>query len=224
MTTWPHLHFEVYLDKNHVDPLNYLSLYNLKFKFLPEKYKFKYYNDFKEKLWYEFKNKKEKKWVFSLKWDTEIERQKYLINKYATSSFRNWDIWVSESLDWNIDPTFVMCIWLAETWLWRNLKTPYNVWNVWNTDSWATSQFLNARSWIYWIIKTLNNRYLGKYDTIDKLSCYWNKNARICDKSKPIWDYVYASSPDHWHSNVVKCMSHIKWRYISDNYKFRLIK
>jgi hypothetical protein len=40
-------------------------------------------------------------------------------------------LWVEESLDANLDPSFVMCIWLAETWLGKNLKTPYNVWNVW---------------------------------------------------------------------------------------------
>jgi hypothetical protein len=36
-------------------------------------------------------------------------------------------MWVDESLDANIDPTFVMCIGLAETGLGKNMKTPYNV-------------------------------------------------------------------------------------------------
>jgi hypothetical protein len=122
-------------------------------------------------------------------------------------------MWVDESLIWNIDPTFVMCIWLAESWLWKYLKTPYNVWNVWNTDSWAVSTFENARTWIYYMIKTLNNEYLWKYNEIKDLSRYGNKD----------WN-IYASSPDHWHNNIITCMSHIKWRYIPDDYNFRIIK
>jgi hypothetical protein len=38
-----------------------------------------------------------------------------LIDKYAVGAFRDWKMWVDESLDGNIDPTFVMCIGLAET-------------------------------------------------------------------------------------------------------------
>ena len=124
-------------------------------------------------------------------------------------------MWIDESLDWNIDPSFVMCIWLAETTLGKNMKTPYNIWNVWNTDSWATKTFMNARSWIYWMINTLNNKYLQNYTEVRQLSRYWNK-----DKNKPI----YASSPDNWHNNIIKCLSHLKWTYVPDNYNFRLIE
>ena len=42
---------------------------------------------------------------------------------------------------------------------------------------------------------------LSQYDEIKDLSRYGNK-----DTSKPI----YASSPDHWHNNIIKCMSAIK--------------
>lgn len=213
ITTGPHLHFEVFLDKKTVDPLNFLDLSVFAFNSLPEKYKFKFYADFRTKKWYEYKDLEEKTKSFRLEWATESERQKNLINKYATSSFRNWSMWVEESLDWNIDPTFVMCIWLAETGLGRNLKTPYNVWNIWNTDSWATKDYMNARSWIYWIVRTLNNRILWHYNEIKDLSRYGNKT----------WP-IYASSPDHWHNNIIKCMSAIKWMYVPDSYNFRIIR
>ena len=213
ITTWPHLHFEVFHNKNHVDPLNFLDTSVIPFDFIPSKYKFKFYSDFRERKWYEYKNKKEKTRVFSLKWDNEIERQQNLINKYATETFSDWEIWIEESLDGNIDPTFVMCIWLAETWLWRNMKSPYNVWNVWNTDSWATKAFKNARSWIYFIVQTLNNKILWWYNKIKDLSRYGNKD----------WP-IYASSPDYWHNNIIKCMSTIKWKYVEDSYNFRLIR
>jgi hypothetical protein len=39
---------EVFQDKESVDPLNFLSLAELKFENVPEKYRFKFYEDFKE--------------------------------------------------------------------------------------------------------------------------------------------------------------------------------
>ena len=213
MSTGPHLHMEVFQDKKSVDPLNFMSLADVPFAFLPEKYRFKFYLDFKEKRWFEYKQKEKNSSVFKLEWDTEVERQKYLISKYAVGQFNHWQMWVDESLDGNIDHTFVMCIWLAETSLWKNMKTPYNIWNVWNTDSGATKTYLNARSWVYWIIRTLNNKILWHHNEVRDLSRYGNKTGSI-----------YASSPDHWHNNIIKCMSHIKWRYVPDDYNFRIIR
>ncbi len=213
MTTWPHLHFEVFRDREYVDPLTVLDLSHIQFTRVPEKYKIKFYSDFKLRRWYEFKNKTEKSRVFVLKWDNEIERQKYMLEKYAVGTFNDWQMWVDEALDWNVDPSFAMCIWLAETTLWKYLKTPFNIWNIWNTDSWDTKTFPNARSWVYWMIKTLNNRYLWQYNELRLLSRYWNHDPR-----KPI----YASSPDNWHRNIVKCLSHLKWTYVPDNFNFRL--
>lgn len=213
MSTGPHLHFELFKDKMYVDPISYLDISYLSIKDIPdEKYIQKYYMDYKNRYWKDF-NKSEwyKGKKFTLEWENEVERQKSLLNKYAVWSFNDWNMWIEEGLEWKIDPTFLMCIWLAETWLGRYLKTPYNVWNIWNTDSWATRDFPNARAWIYWMVKTLNNKYLGKYDTMNMLSRYWNPDGSI-----------YASSPDHWHNNIVKCVSVIKWRYIKDTFKFRL--
>lgn len=214
LTTWPHLHFEVFKDKEYVDPFSVLDLSYIKFTQLPDKYKYKFYNDFKLSKWYEYKDKSKNSRLFVLVWDTEMERQKYLISKYAIWAFNNWQIWIDESLDWNIDPSFVMCVWLAETWLWRNMKTPYNVWNVWNTDSGATKTYPNARSWIYSMVRTFNNKYLWQYSELNKLSRYGNK-----DLSKPI----YASSEDNWHNNIITCLSHLKWSFVPDNYNYRLI-
>lgn len=214
ISTWPHLHFEIYKDREHKDPLEYLDLTYLKEEYVPneQKYIFKYMKDFKDRYWFEYENEELKsKIIFTLSWSTEIERQKDLLSKYATSDFNNWNVWVEEALSWEIDPSFLMCIWLAETWLWRNLKTKFNVWNVWNVDSWWTWELPNARSWIYWIVRTLNNKFLWQYNSMDKLSRYWNKS----------W-VVYSSSLFNWQKNMSRCLSALKMEHIVDDFKFRL--
>lgn len=213
MTTGPHLHFAVYRDKQYVDPLEYLDTSYLVYEELPEKYKFKYLADFKTRKWYEYRTKDKGTKVFKLEGSTEVERQKSLLNTYAIPAFRDWNVWVEEAIDGGIDPTFLMCVGLAETTLWNYLKTPFNVWNVGNTDSGSTYSFGSARNGIYWMAKTFNNKILGKYSEIQELSRYGNKDGQI-----------YASSPENWHNNIIKCMSHIKGEYVPDNYNFRLEK
>lgn len=212
LTTGPHLHFVVYSDEEYADPLEYLDISYLQYATLPEKYNYKYLTDFKVRRWYDYKSTENTgKWVFRIEWETEVERQKFLLNTYAVGAFRDWDIWVDESVAQWIDPTFVMCIWLAETTLGKYLKTPNNIWNVWNTDSGATITFPTPRSWIAAMARAFNNRFLGWYTEIQQLSRYGNKTGLI-----------YASSEFNWHNNIIKCMSHVKWAYIPDNYNFRL--
>lgn len=52
---------------------------------------------------------------FTLKGDTEEERQKYLLKAYATPDFQDWDMWNNTALEAGIDPSFLMCVGLAET-------------------------------------------------------------------------------------------------------------
>lgn len=216
MTSWPHLHFEVFEDKKLKDPLKFLNIARLKPENLPSIYFSKFKLDYKVEKWEEYtwilkSNRKNR--TFKIEWNNEIERQKNFLQNYAKWPFKNWSAWIEEWLEAKIDPTFLMCVWLAETGLWRNLKTPFNVGNVWNTDSWDTMTFNSAWDWIRAMTKTFNNKYLSQYNEIKLLSRYWN-----LDDTKPI----YASSPDNWHNNIVTCMSFIKWRYVSDNYNFRL--
>jgi murein DD-endopeptidase MepM/ murein hydrolase activator NlpD len=213
MTTGPHLHFEVFQNEESIDPLNVLDLSYTNYSNLPTKYQLKFESDFRVRKWYEYAKAKKTWNVFRLDGFTEIERQKSLIAKYTAPSFRNWEMWVDESLNGSIDPTFTMCVGLAESGLWRNTKTLYNVWNIWNTDSGATRTFRSPREWVFAMIHTFNNRYLGKYTQIQQLSRYGNKEGTI-----------YASSPDHWHNNIIKCMSTIKGYNVPDDYHFRLIQ
>ena len=213
ITTWPHLHFEILKDKAYIDPLKQMDLSVLNFKTLPTAYRLDFFIDYKNRTWKDYFKKQNFTWwkIFTLIGANEIERQKNFLRKYARSDFNNWEMWIEESLRWNVDPTFMMCIWLAESWLGRHLKTSYNVWNVWNVDSGWTWTMPSPRSWVWWMWHTLNNKYLRNYNKISQLSWYWR-----------IWNApIYASSPINWHRNVIKCMSAIKQQYIPDDYNFR---
>lgn len=223
VTTWPHLHFEVFKDKEYIDPFSVLDLSYIKYQSLPSKYREKYYLDFKAKNWYNYSEASSNSKLFKLEWNNEIERQKSLISTYAVWEFRNWQIWVDEALDWNVDPSFVMCIWLAESSLWKNLTTPYNIWNVWNNDRGDRIWFDSARQWIYSIVYTLNNKYLWRYNSIAQLSWAWRKEMWL-PWCKEAWEFCYATDVNHWHNNVKRCLTHLKWVYVPDNYNFRLIK
>ncbi len=120
-------------------------------------------------------------------------------------------MWVEEATVARIDPSFAMCVGLAESSLGNRLKTAYNIGNVGNTDSGSTYEFPSARSGVHWMMKTFNNQFLGDYQTVDQLSRYGNKDGTI-----------YASSSTNWHNNVIRCLSALKGRFVEDDYAFRL--
>ena len=224
LSTWPHLHFEVFKNKQYIDPLDVLDLSYLKYTSLPStpaKYKIKYLSDFKTRRWYDLTESEAWAKIFSIKWETEVERQKYLIEKYASPAFRDWQLWVDQSLVWWIDPSVVMCIWLAESGLGRNLTTAYNVWNVWNNDRWDRVWLSWPKEWIYAIVRTLNNKYFKNVNNLDRLSWAW----RLVSGLPKCWvEACYATDPKYWHGNVTTCLSHLKWRLVEDDYNFRISK
>ncbi|MFZ4461898.1 MAG: murein hydrolase activator EnvC family protein [Patescibacteria group bacterium] len=168
MTSGAHLHFEVHHNRETVDPLRLLDLTKLRFESLATKYKYKFVEDLK--LRYGYMANTDKYNTFAISGDTEIDRQKYLLKTYAGADFRNWDTWTEEAVEAKLDPSFLMCIGLAETGLGRSLKTQYNVGNIGNTDSGDTSAFISPRDGIYWMGKTLNNKFLGQYESLSDLS------------------------------------------------------
>jgi len=197
MTSGAHLHFELYKNREAVDPLRYLNLTKIKYDNIEGKYRYKFVEDLKAR--YGDRANVGKYATFVIAGSDEIERQKYLLANYATSTFANHDVWTEEAVGGKIDPSFLMCVGLAESGLGNHLKTGFNVGNIGNTDSGGTYEFLSAREGVYWMAKTLNNKFLGKYTTIDQLSRYGNKDGSI-----------YASSASNWHNNVVRCLSALK--------------
>ena len=126
MTSGAHLHFEVYHDQVAIDPLRVLDISLMDYSDLPARYQEKYISDIvarsgtgTDTSQYERK--------FLMKGDDEEARQKYLLKNYASQDFQNWDTWVDTALEAHIDPSFLMCVGLAETTLGNSLKTSYNV-------------------------------------------------------------------------------------------------
>ena len=210
MTSGAHLHLEVWNNRESVDPLRYLSIATMDYSSLLPLYQDKFLTDIVELSGTGADMTRYKK-KFNLIGKDETERQKYLLKVYATPDFNKWQLWVDIALDADIDPSFMICIGLAETTLGNHLKTPYNIGNIGNTDSGSTYSFASAREWLEWMTTTFNNRYLGKYTKLSELSRWGNSDGAI-----------YASSNSNWHSNTVRCLSALKWEFVKDDYEFRL--
>lgn len=144
MTSGPHLHLEVWSNRESVDPLRYLSIAGMDYSSLLPLYQDKFLTDIVELSGTGADMTRYKK-KFNLVGKDETERQKYLLKTYATSDFNKWQMWVDTALDAHIDPSFMICIGLAETTLGNHLKTPYNIGNIGNTDSGSTYSFASAR-------------------------------------------------------------------------------
>ncbi|MDD3145035.1 MAG: peptidoglycan DD-metalloendopeptidase family protein [Candidatus Gracilibacteria bacterium] len=222
VTTGPHLHFEVFKDKQYIDPFSVLDLSYIKYQGLPSKYRDKYNEDYKYKNGYDYSDQSSNTKLFKLEGDNEVERQKYLISNYAVGAFSNWQMWIDEALDGNVDPSIVMCIGLAESGLGKNLTTAYNIGNVGNNDRGDRKGFDNARQGVYSIVYTLNNKYLGKSTSLAELSGAGRKEVGLLGCG--VGGSCYATDEDHWHNNVKRCLTHLKGVYVPDNYNFRLIK
>ena len=210
MTSGPHLHFELWQNKEVVDPLRSMTVADLDYADLPTRYQDKFISDIIEKSGTGVDTSAYQR-KFVIKWDTEKARQEFLLRTYATPDFRSWDMWVDTALEADIDPSFMMCIGLAETTLGNHLKTAYNIGNIGNTDSGGTYSFNSPQEGLTWMTATFNNRFLGKYTKLSELSRWGNTDGAI-----------YASSNSNWHNNTIRCLSALKWRFVEDDFQFRV--
>jgi murein DD-endopeptidase MepM/ murein hydrolase activator NlpD len=206
------IHLELYENGVPVDPLEKIDISDLSAETVPDRYWWKYIDDNKKaKRSIDIEALQKKIGFFYLPGDSESERQEKLLSIYASNDFQDKTLWVEESIAESIDPTFVLCVGLAESTLGKNLTTDGNIGNVGNTDSGARRNYSEPRSGVRAISSVVNNTWLWGYTTIDQLSGWGN----------PIGP-IYASSQTNWHENVIKCMSAIKWKYVGNKANFRL--
>ena len=202
---WENLTFWVYKDGVAIDPLTILDLSVVtdRENTLPEDYRIKYLND-------QLVRPIDVSDLKIIEWKTVDERAQRLLNGYGVGVYKELDFWNSV-VDWtNIDRDVVICIWVAESTLGKYLTTSNNIWNVGNNDRWDRVAYDTPYAWARLIPLTLNNQHLWKYHTINQLSRYGN----------PDWK-IYASSPINWQTNVMKCLSKIKWYTVPEDFPFR---
>ena len=202
---WENLTFWVYKDWVAVDPLTILDLSVVTDwqNTLPEDYRIKYLND-------QLVRPIDVSELKLIEWKTVDERAQKLLNGYGVWVYRELDFWNSV-VEWtNIDRDVVICIWVAESTLWKYLTTSNNIWNVGNNDRWDRVAYNTPYAGARLIPLTLNNQYLWWYHTINQLSRYGNAEWKI-----------YASSPINWQTNVMKCLSKIKGYTVPEDFPFR---
>ena len=203
---WENLTFAVYKDWVAVDPLTLLDLSVVTDwqNTLPEDYRIKYLND-------QLVRPIDVSELKLIEWDTVDERAQKFINGYWVGVYKDLNFWESVVKWTNIDRDVVICIACAESTLWNYLTTNNNIWNVWNNDRWDRVWYSTPYAGARVIPLTLNNKNLWNYHTINQLSRYWNSDWKI-----------YASSPINWQTNVMKCLSKIKWYTVPEDFPFRV--
>jgi len=207
LSTWPHLHFEVYKNWQLIDPLSALdlSVYKNK-KDVPLEWQLKY---IKDSLTRNINLDNLPELPVNL---SHEQKQKLFLKIKAASWFNNLTWWVQASEKFGIDTDVAICIWYAESWLWTNVSSQNNIWNIWNNDRWDRRNYDTPQNAINGIYYALNNKYLSKYHTIDMLSRWGNKDS-----------YIFSSSEYNWQKNVVRCLSMLKWYSVDEYFPFRTL-
>ncbi len=204
VSNWPNLSFIVFKNWVAIDPLPELDLSVVQSKdALPDQYLVKYLND-KYARPIDITN------LEFASGGTQLERADNFLSKYGVWIYRELAFWEDVVKDTNIDRDVTICIAFAESTLWKYLTTANNIWNVWNNDRWDRIGYGWAFAWARMIPLTLDNQFLWNYHTIKQLSRYGNEDGKI-----------YASSPINRQTNVLKCLSQIKWYYVPEDFPFR---
>ncbi len=204
ISKWSNLTFEIFKDGIAMDPFDILDASIVKDQsVLPDGYQIKYLRD-KYARPIDITN------LQLMTGDTLVEREDQFLARYGVGVYRQVAFRDDVVKDTNIDKDMVICIAFAESTLGKYLSTNANIGNVGNNDRGDRVPFYSAYAWARAIPVTLNNAYLWNYDTINQLSRYGNKDGQI-----------YASSPINWQTNVLKCLSQIKWYYIPEDFPFR---
>lgn len=204
VSQWANLTFITFKDGIATDPFNFLDASIVKDKdALPDGYQIKYLRD-------KYARPIDITDLEIMSGSSLLEREDQFLSKYGVWIYREVAFREDAVAGTNIDKDVVICIAVAESSLWKYLATSNNIGNVWNNDRWDRVPFYSALVWARSIAQTLNNAFLWDYHTIKQLSRYGNKDGKI-----------YASSPINRQTNVLKCLSQIKWYYIPEDFPFR---
>lgn len=124
-------------------------------------------------------------------------------------------IYAVESHYW-IKEGVILCITVAETSWGNRWYGGKNIGSVWSNDRGDRPTYALMESWLEAIGKTLNNRYLGKKQTLWCLS-----NWGHCNEDNDNWAR-YATSTWNWERNMVACLSNIYWTIDPTTFSIRI--
>ena len=147
------------------------------------------------------------------------QRFKELCEKYWLDASKIWEL----ENKYNIRDWVLLAILIAETSWWTNWayvnEGCYNLWNVWNTDSWNRVCFEWKWESIEQVVITLNNRNLWKVLTLWCLSNAWS-----CVKYSD-WGYRYATSNGNRERTIKNVLNAIYseelWEIEPDKFSIR---
>lgn len=103
------------------------------------------------------------------------------------------------------------CIAYAETGLWNNKKTMWNIMNYWNNDRWDTKTFTAVQNNVNAVAHDLVQwTYLSNNTIVWELS-QWGRTYLWLPWCAEQWEFCYATSPVNWRGNVNDCLTMIEW-------------
>ena len=204
---WPKVHFEIYKNGQAVNPLSIIDLSVVQNRnTIPLEYEIKYLTD-------KSMRKIDLTQVEIMPGNTLNERRSQYLDKYGYGPFASLTLWQDAAAGHAVDLDMGICIATAESGMWRNLSSAWNVGNVGNNDRWDRIDLWSALEWASLIYYALENQYLWDYATIYELSWYGNKKSAI-----------YASSELNRQTNVMKCLTAIKGYPVPEEFPIRLIE
>lgn len=148
-------------------------------------------------------------WMLNESWDAQVmpnivadtshERFKKLCEAYWLDASKIREV----ENHYGIKEWVIACITVAETSWGKAWYGKNNPWNVGNNDRGDRVRYALMETWLEKIAQTLNNKYLGKIQTLGCLS-----NAGSCQSWDNHW-HRYATSNGNWERNMVWCLSTI---------------
>ena len=164
------------------------------------------------KIDYSIEEEQREPWKLNASWDAQEMPVLVATEEHERFKELATDYWLDAGTIWNVENHYwikewvILCITVAETswgnrWAWGK-----NIWSVGSNDRWDRPTYALMESWLEDIGKTLNNKYLGKIQTLGCLS-----NGGSCQSWDDNWKR-YATSDWNRQKNMVACLSTIYWK------------
>lgn len=170
---------------------------------------------------YSMEQQQREPWMLNESWDAQVMPEIVATEEHERFKELASAYWLDAGTIWNVENHYwikewvILCITVAETswgnrWAWGK-----NIWSVWSNDRWDRPTYALMEAGLEDIGKTLNNRYLGKIQTLGCLS-----NGGSCQSWDDNWKR-YATSTSNWEKNMVWCLSTIYWKIDAKTFNIR---